>query len=65
MKLEQMYLIPPAVRDCVEGLLSEKNNSDIRNNFEQRVDAIHQLCQEALIKYRSEIRRFDKKYMRN
>jgi len=56
-----IHLIPPAVKDCVEAMLSDKVQIDARNNYEQRVEAIRSYCEEALKKFHNN-RKFDKRY---
>lgn len=44
----QKHLIPQAVIDCVEKMLDPSTNPNIRQNFEQRVEAIKKFCEAAL-----------------
>lgn len=44
----QKHLVPQVVIDCVDTMLDPKTNPDIRQNFEQRVEAIKKFCEAAL-----------------
>ena len=60
--MTQIHLIPPAVKDCVDAMLSDKVNIDARNNYEQRVEAIRIFCEDALKKLHTNRKLFDRKY---
>jgi len=46
----QKHLIPPAVIDCVEGMTNKNFNVNVRNNYEDRVRAIKEYCEQELNK---------------
>lgn len=46
----QKHLVPQVVIDCVETMLDPKTNPNIRQNFEDRIEAIRKFCEEALQK---------------
>jgi hypothetical protein len=46
----QKHLIPPAVIDCVEGMTNKNFNVNTRNNYEDRVRAIKEYCEQELNK---------------
>ncbi len=53
----QKHLIPQAVIDCVEKMLDPATNQNVRQNFEQRVEAIKKFCETALEQNTSKKRR--------
>ena len=53
----QKHLVPQVVIDCVESMLDPKTNPNVRQNFEQRVEAIKKFCESALEQNTSKKRR--------
>jgi hypothetical protein len=50
-------LVPQIVVDCCRYMLDDKINSDVKNNYEQRVEAIYKFCEEALAQKKSVFRK--------
>lgn len=50
-------LVPQIVVDCCRYMLDDKTNSDVKNNYEQRVEAILKFCEEALAQKKSVFRK--------
>lgn len=48
--MNQKHLIPAIVIDCVESMNNRQLNINVRNNFEDRVKAIRDYCEEELKK---------------
>jgi hypothetical protein len=55
--MTQKHLIPQVVIECVEKMLDRSINPNVRQNFEQRVEAIKKFCETALEQNSSKKRR--------
>ncbi len=55
--MKNSHLIPQIINDCVDAMLDEKANSQVRFNFEERVKAVREYCDEALKKYSEQRKR--------
>ncbi len=53
----QKHLIPQIVIDCAEKMLDNKNNANIRQNFEERIEAIMKFCEASLEQNRAQVAR--------
>jgi hypothetical protein len=50
----QKHLIPQIVIDCAEKMLDPNTNSNIRQNFEERLEAIKEFCNSSLEQSRNQ-----------
>jgi metal-responsive CopG/Arc/MetJ family transcriptional regulator len=55
--MSQSHLVPQIVIDCAEKMLDERNNYNVRDNYQQRLEAIRKFCESALNQNNSKKRR--------
>jgi hypothetical protein len=55
--MNQQHLVPQVVIDCAEKLLDDRTNENVKQNYQQRIEATKRFCETVLEQMKNKKRR--------